>query len=332
MTRVCVFGAGAVGSLMASHLMRAGDAEVSLVARGEHLRAIQAHGLKRVSAEGEFVDRPVAATDQPGTLPPQDIVFVTLKAMAQSPCAADIANLLAPGGHAVFANNGIPWWWKHGLADAGPLPLLDPGGALWHRLGPQRSVGCVVQSANEITSPGVVLHRGNNGWLLSEPAGGASARVDATVDLMRRAGLNAEASKDIRRDVWAKLLRNVTSNPLCALTRLSIDRIADDPGLMDVASRAIDELVQIAKAHGSDIADHAQPTRESLRNGGGRAGTQVKGMKPSMLQDVLAGRPMEVEAILGQVQLLARETGTPSPVIDALLPLLRGLDRAIALT
>ncbi len=327
--QACVFGAGAIGSLLASHLMRAGGAEVSVVARGDHLRAIAAHGVKVVSPEGECVHRPAAATDRADTLPPQDIVFVTLKAMAQSPCAGQIAALLKPSGHAVFASNGIAWWWQHGLPGASASPLVDPGGALWRLLGPERALGCVVYSANELIAPGVVRHHGNNRWVLGEPAGAHSERLARTVDLMRRGGLGAEASLDIRGALWAKLLRNVTSNALCALTRLPIDGLAADADLMDMASRLIDEVVRIARAHGSDIAGQADPTRASLRLGGGRPGAPFTGVKPSMLQDVLAGRPIEVEAIVGQVQLLARETATPCPVIDAMLPLLRGLDRSL---
>lgn len=331
MTRVCIFGAGAVGSFMAAHLVRSGVAEVSVIARGEHLRAIRQDGIRLQSPQDSFEARPHAATDQPSTLPQQDIVFVTLKAMAQSPCAADIAGLLDAGGHAVFAGNGIPWWWKHGSPQPAPLPLIDAGGALWQQPGPARVLGCVIYSANELVAPGVVRNSGNNRWLLGEPAGGVSERLVRTVDLMKQAGLGAEVSNDIRRDFWAKLLRNITSNPLCALTRLPLDGMASEPGLMALAGRLLDEVTALAQANGCDIAAQATATRESLRHGGGSASAPFKGMKPSMLQDVLAGRPMEVEAILGQVQLLARESATPTPVLDMLLPLMRGLDRGIAL-
>jgi 2-dehydropantoate 2-reductase len=327
MTRVCVFGAGAVGSFVAGHLAYAGACEVSVVARGPQLRAVAEQGIRILTPTREIMGRPFAATDTPATLPLQDIVVVTLKAVAQSPCAADIAALLTPGGHAVFAGNGIPWWWKHGLPGVAPLPLVDPGSALWRTLGPERALGCVIYSANELVAPGVVRNAGNNRWLLGEPVGGLSERLQRTVDLFVRAGLGAEASLDIRGDVWAKLLRNVPANSICALTRLPVDALADDPALTDMASRAIDEVVAIARAHGTYISAQASATRESLRHGGGSATTPFTGVKPSMLQDVLAGHPLEVGAILGQVQQLARETHTPCPVLDVLLPLLRGLDQ-----
>lgn len=330
MKRVCIFGAGAIGSFLGVHLVNGGECEVSVVARGEHLRAIRRDGIRLESPQRALAGRPHAATDEPSSLPPQDIVFVTLKAMAQSPNAAAIAALLKPDGHAVFVGNGIPWWWKHGLAAPGPLPLVDADGALWHGLGAGRVVGCVVYSGNELVAPGVVRNSGNNRWLLGEPAGGDSERLQATIGLMARAGLGAEAAGDIRRELWAKLLRNVTSNPLCAITGLSIDRMAAQPGLMELAGRLLDEVTLVARSHGSDVADEATATRESLRYGGGRAAMPFVGMKPSMLQDVLAGRSLEVEAILGQVQVLAGETATPTPVLDVLLPLVRGLDAGIA--
>ncbi len=328
MTRVCVFGAGAVGSFVAGHLAHAGHCEVSVVARGPQLRAVVGQGIRIVSPKGEIIGQPFAATDQPSTLPPQDIVVVTLKTMAQSTCAADIAALLKPDGHAVFAGNGIPWWWKHGQPDAAPLFLVDRDAALWRILGPGRALGCVIYSANELVAPGVVRNSGNNRWLLGEPAGGTSERLQRTVDVMVRSGLGAEVSSDIRGDVWVKLLRNVPANSICALTRLSVDALAADPALMDMAGRAIDEVVKIARAHGTDIAEWADATRESLRHGGGNAAMPFTGMKPSMLQDVLADRALEVDAILGQVQQLAREMRTPCPVLDVLLPLLRGLNHS----
>ncbi len=328
--KVCVYGAGAVGSVVASRLMQAGQAEVSVVARGEHLRAIASQGLRLVTAQGESVDRPALATDRPRELPPQDIVFVTLKAMSQPACAADIAALIKPGGHAVFANNGIPWWWKHGRAGEAPLPLVDTGEALWNTVAPQRALACVIYSSSEITAPGVVLHRGNNRWLLGEPAGMTSARLDGTVALMRACGFAAEACADIRRAVWGKLLRNVPVNPICALTRLPIDGVAADAELAGMVLGLMDEVVRIAAAQGSDISGELEANRAWFANGGGREGAPLAGVRPSMLQDALAGRRIEVEAILGQVQLLARESGTPCPVLDGLVPLVRALDRGLA--
>jgi 2-dehydropantoate 2-reductase len=322
--RVCIFGAGAVGSVVAARVAAAREAEVSVIARGAHLRAIVERGLVLRSGGSEIAVRPAAATDKPADLPPQDIVFVTLKVMAQSANAAAIAALLAPQGVAVFVNNGIPWWWKAGQADAGPLPMVDADGAVWRHLGPVRALGCVVYSASELVVPGVVRHDGGNRWLLAEPTGAPGARLAQAVALMTRAGLSAEASPDLRREVWAKLLRNTSFNSLCALTRLPVDGLAADPALRAMAHALIDEVLQIAAAHGKPIAAEAAAAHSALRDG-----AALRGLRPSMLQDVLAGRPIEVEAIAGQVQQLARESATPCPALDAVVPLLRGLAHSL---
>lgn len=329
MTRVCVYGAGAVGSVVAARLAAALEAEVSVVARGAHLQAIAERGLVLRSGREELVARPAAATDTPARLPPQDLVFVTLKAMVQADHAAAIAALLAPGGAAVFMANGIPWWWQAGTPDAAPLPLVDAGGAVWRHVGPAQALGCVVYSASEVVAPGVVRHDGGNRWLLAEAAGGTSPRLGHAVALMCRAGLSAEASPDLRREVWAKLLRNTAFNTLCALTRLPVDGLEADPALLAMADALIDEVAAIAAAHGKDVAAEAAVAHVGARYGGGREGAALRGLRPSMLQDVLAGRPIEVEAIAGQVQQLAHASGTPCPTLDQLVPLLRGLARSL---
>ncbi|ANN69406.1 ketopantoate reductase family protein [Bordetella bronchialis] len=328
---VCVFGAGAIGGFMAARLAAAGQAKVSVIARGAHLAAVRQHGLRLLSTGGDVSARPAQAVDRPQDLPPQDIVFVTLKAYALPGAAAAIAGLLKPQGHAVFVTNGLTWWWKHGQANAGPLPLLDPDGALWNTLTPQRVLGCVVYAPNEVIEPGVIRHTGPNRWLLGEPDNSDSARLRATVALMRQAGLGAEASMDLRREVWTKLMRNAALNPLCALTRLPATELSRDPELLAIGDGIIAELVAIAAAHGSHVEGDAEEARAALRRGGPGGAAPAGGMRPSMLQDALAGRPTEVEAILGQLQAFAREAGIPCPHIDGVLPLMRGLDRSLRL-
>src|SRR3546814_843789 len=157
MKKICIFGAGAVGGYLAARLIRADRGhEVSVVARGAQLHSIVNDGLRLLDQDEDFVVRPHAATDRPRELPPQDIVFVTLKAHAQPAAASDIAALLGPTGVAVFMNNGIPWWWTYRASapDARPLPLLDPQAALWNSVQPARALGCVVYSANEVVQIG----------------------------------------------------------------------------------------------------------------------------------------------------------------------------------
>jgi 2-dehydropantoate 2-reductase len=327
---VCVFGAGAIGGFMAARLAGAGRANVSVVARGAHLAAIREHGLRLHSTAGDISARPTHAVDNPRDLPPQDIVFVTLKACALPANAAAIASLLKPGGHAVFVTNGITWWWKHGLSEPSHLPLLDPDRTLWDILTPQRVLGCVVYAPNEVVEPGVIRHSGMNRWILGEPDGSDSARLGATVELLNHAGLAAEASADLRREIWSKLMLNAALNPLCALTRLASNELSVDPELVALGDGIIQELVMTAAAHGSHVEAEAEKARAALRRGNAKpGGTAARGTRPSMLQDALAGRPTEVEAILGQLQAFAREANVPCPSIDAVLPIMRGLDRSL---
>lgn len=328
--RICVFGTGAVGGHLAAQLLKQKKHEVAVVARGEQLRAIKSYGLTLLTGQEQFTVRPHVATDQPSDLAEQDIVFVTLKSHAQPSAAKDIAGILSSTGVAVFANNGIPWWWPyrgHHLPSA-PLPLLDPEAALWHQVGPERALGCVIYSANEVVKPGIVRHTANNKWLLGEPDGSQSERLMHVVRVLCEAGLGAVAVTDIRNKIWTKLLRNAPLNSLCALTRLPVDGLSCDPQLLGLCGAVIDEIAAIAAADGVDLSDQVQVAKQAPRVGAGIDGSSASGIRPSMLQDALNGRAMEVEAILGQVQAFARASGTPSPVLDVLLPLVRGLDHA----
>ncbi len=325
-----MFGAGAVGGYLAARLLQAGRHEVSVLARGEQLRAIAADGLTLETPQERFTVRPHAVSDRAQDLAAQDVVFVTLKAHSQPAAAPDIAALLGASGTAVFVNNGIPWWWTYrgDHAGAAPLPLLDPDAALWTRVGPRRAIGCVVYSANEVVRPGVVRHSANNRWLLGEPDGTRPARLLAIVAMLRDAQLHAEPAADIRRTIWTKLLRNAPLNAVCALTRLPVDALARDPQLQALCDTVIDEIAAIAAAQGTDLGAELDTAKAAPRLGAALDGRAAGSIRPSMLQDVLQGRPMEVEAILGQVQLFARAARTPSPMLDLLLPLLRGLDRS----
>lgn len=335
--RVCVFGAGAVGGYLAAMLLRAGRHEVAVVARGAQRTAIAAQGLTLCSEGASFTVRPHAIVEQAAVLAPQDLVFVTTKAHAQPAAAADIAGLLGPGSVAVFVCNGIPWWWNYrgeggegGEGGAGqPLPLLDPEAALWTQVQPQRAIGCVVYSANEVLRPGVVRHMANNRWLLGEPDGSRSPRLAAVMALLCEVGLHAEATDDLRYDIWHKLLRNAPLNSVCALTRLPVGALAADPQLVALCHAVIDEVAAVAAAHGADVSAHVAAAKAAPEQGGAvqgsAAGTPIR---PSMLQDVLSGRPMELDPILGQVQAFARQAGLPCPAMDMLLPLLRGLERS----
>ncbi len=319
---VCVFGTGAVGGHIATRLLAAQADEVSVVARGAMLKAMRENGLTLRSGGKEITAKPAVATDDPSALPPQDVVLVTLKAHAVPGAAAAIARLLAPQGCAVFFLNGIPWWWRHGLPGAGgTLPLLDPEGALWAHVRPERALGCVVHSPNEMIAPGVIVHTGPNHFILGEPDGSSSARIENVVEMLKRGGIDARTSGDLRRDILQKLVNNASGNTLAALSRTDLAGLGADAGLCALSINVMHEALAVGAALGWDLR------REIDVEGLARRGKP--GQRPSMLQDVLHGRPIEVEALLGQVEAFAQEKKVPVPTIGVILPLLRGLDRSL---
>lgn len=323
--KVCVFGAGAVGGHAAARMIASGAAEVSVVARGPHLEAIRNRGFTLKTEGGEIKGRPAQAEDNASKLPAQDVVIVALKAHSQSAAAEDIARLLSPGGVALFGMNGIPWWWRHGRPNAGPLEIIDPGGALWRAVGPERALGAVVNSSNQVVEPGVIVHTGARRWTIGEPGGAASQRAQAVAALFNAAGMEGVVTNDIRREVWRKLMTNISGNPIAGLTRLTSGETRAVAGLDEVARKLIAEALQIAKAEGSDLADEITP--EGLMNPSrGRPGG-----KSSMLQDVEAGRALEVDALMTQVQDFARQHDIATPTIDTVRALLAGLDHALRL-
>ena len=321
--KVCVFGAGAIGSHVAARLCAANLADISVIARGRQLQAIRDNGLVLRSGDSEVRGKPRTVTDDPGSLPPQDILLIAIKAPTLPPLADTFARLLAKDGVAVFLLNGIPWWWNYGSKGAQTsLPLLDPDSRLWTGLR-ERSLGCVVYSPNELIEPGVVLHKGGNRFLIGEPNDSSTPRLRTALDLFNRSGLPAEAPSSLRTEVWRKLVSNASGNPMTALTRLGLYEIANDPDLRRMSIGLMHDTLTVAAATGSDLRSEIDVDKIA-----GRA-DKNRGPRPSMQQDVLLGRALEAEALLGQTQAFARELGVPVPTIDAVLPLLRGLDRGM---
>ena len=324
--KVCVFGAGAIGCHLAARLSAARHAEVSVVARGAQLEAIRKNGVLLKSGKEEIRGIPAAVTDDPSTLPKQDVVIVTLKAHAIPKLAQQIEQLLTPQGCAVFMLNGLTWWWPQGRPGSkGPLPLLDPEGALWSRLR-ERALGCVIFSPNEVVSPGVVVHMGANRFVIGEPSDEKTPRLQAIVDLFNKSGLTAEIPADLRAELWRKLMSNASTNTLAALTRLGHYELSTDPDVKQIGIRIMRETLAVAAALGWDLTKEIDPEKIASRATPGPSST------PSMLQDVLLGRALEAEAHLGQTQAFAREKGIATPTIDVILPLLRALDRALQRT
>jgi 2-dehydropantoate 2-reductase len=314
--RICIYGAGAVGGLLGARLARAG-CDVSLVARGPHLAAMQASGL-RLRAEGEdFVVHP-RCTSKPAELGPQDYVIVALKAHSVAAAVDDMAALLGPETAVVTAANGVPWWYFHGLE--GPwrdrrLESVDPGGRQWDVIGPQRAIGCVVYPACEIAEPGVVQHLANDKFTIGEPSGERTERARALCDALIAAGFKAPLRPQIRNEIWTKLWGNLCFNPISALTLATLEEIASDPGTRSVARAMMVE----AQAVGEKLGVHFPITVEQRID----AARQLGAHRTSMLQDLERGRPLEIDALVGAVQEMARLVAVPTPVLDTVLALVR---------
>ncbi len=319
--KLCIFGAGAIGGLMAAKLAaqreKGGDAEVTVIARGPHLAAMQARGLRLISGGRETVVRPrcVASAEEAG---PQDYVVVTLKAHSLPAAARQMQPLLGPGTAIVSAVNGIPWWYFHKLP--GPfegrrVESVDPGGVVSALLPPGRAIGCIVYPAAEVTEPGVIEHGYGDRFTLGEPDGGRSERASALAAALVGAGFKAPIRPKIRDELWVKLWGNMAFNPLSALTAATLDVITGDAELRAVCRRMMLEGQAVAEKLGVRFAIDVDK-----RIAGG---AEVGAHKTSMLQDLERGRPMEVDALLGSVVELAEMVEEPAPTCRTVLALLR---------
>ena len=230
--KICVFGAGAIGGYIGAELALAGEAEVTLIARGPHLAAMRENGLKLL-IEGEEKVAKVACTDDPAEAGPQDYVIVALKAHSVPGVVEAMQPLPGKDTAVVTAQNGVPWWYFYKLEgehENRRLESVEPGGTLWDRIGPERAIGCVVYPACEIAEPGVVKHISSNRFPLGEPSGEKTERLLALSKVMVSANLKAPVRPKIRDDIWVKLWGNLSFNPISALTGATLDRIVEDEG------------------------------------------------------------------------------------------------------
>jgi len=308
MTKICVFGAGAIGGYVGARLAMAGEADVSLVARGAHLAAMQAQGLTLKQAGETHAVRP-KVTDDPRELGHQDFIILTLKAHGVAGVIDQLMPLIGRDTAILFAQNGIPWWYFHGLG--GPLEgtrleSVDPGGTIWNRIGPERALGCVVWQAAEIEAPGVIAHHYGDRMPIGEPAGEKTARAALLSRLLTGAGIKSPVRPNLRNEIWLKLWGNLSFNPVSVLTEGTLAGLAADPGTRRVIATMMEEARRVGEALGVTFTVSAEERIDMA--------AKVGAHRTSMLQDVAAGRPTELNALLGVVIELAKlvQIDTPS--------------------
>lgn len=314
--KTCIVGAGAIGGWIGAHLAGAGH-PVSALARGATLQALRSHGW-RLHEAGTLRHAPVAAaSDDPAALGVHELVVIAVKGPALAEVATRLAPLIGDGTLVLPAMNGVPWWFGRGIAALGdgPLASVDPGGVVDAALPFDRVIGAVVHGAAGTAEPGVVEHRMGHGLIVGEPGGGLSARSERLARLLSDAGFDARVSADIRGDIWFKLWGNLTMNPVSAITGATVDRVLDDPLVRGFCSAAMREAAEIGRRIGCPIDAEPEDRHAVTR--------KLGAIRTSMLQDVVSGRPIELDAIVGAVQELGRRLGVATPNVDALFGLAR---------
>ena len=306
--RMCIFGAGAVGGLMAAWLSRSGH-QVSVVARGAQLDAIRRGGL-RVRSEGKTDVFRVKAEQDPKALGPQDYVLVTVKAQSLTDVAAAIGPLLGENTSIVTAMNGLPWWFKDMR-----LESLDPGGALSRAMPTERIVGCVIHLAASTPEPGLISHNMGTKLMIGEPGGRNTARTARLAEALNGAGFEAIATDAIEKEFWVKLLGNVSFNPVSALTVSTADRLIQNQEVKAYMVEIMREVLSIGRAVGVDAAIEPEARIDMAR--------VLGAFKTSMLQDLEAGKRLEIDGLLAGTLEVARKAGVRAPFTESLYGLIR---------
>jgi 2-dehydropantoate 2-reductase len=328
--RVCIYGAGAIGGWLGVKLAQAG-CELSVVARGATLKALQTHGLRLQSAPAapaaglsvgsgrtDLVSTPVRASAYPAELGVQDVVVVSVKAPAMAEVAKAIGPLIGPRTIVLTAMNGVPWWFFEGFggAHAGTrLKSIDPDGSIARAVPAHHIIGCVVHASCSVRSPGFVQHHFGNRLIVGEPSGEQTARVRQLAALLEKAGFETVLSEQIQKDAWYKLWGNMTVNPVSAITGATTDRILDDELVRGFIGRVMLEAKEIGARIGIPIDQQPEDRHQVTR--------KLGAFKTSMLQDVEAGKVVELDALVTVVKELGELTGVATPFTDALLGLAR---------
>ncbi len=314
--KICIFGAGAVGGFIGAQLAHAGY-EVSAVARGATLEALREYGL-RLESNGVIFAEKVRATDNPAELGVQDLVVVAVKATAMVQVAQRIAPLIGPETIIMTAMNGVPWWFFDGFGGAYTgtrLSAVDPDGSIAASIPSYNVVGSVVHGSFSLNAPGFVRHGFGKRLIIGEPDGSESERVRNLAQLLATAGLEIEISRCIQSDIWFKLWGNMTMNPVSAITGATCDRILDDPLVKGFCLDIMAEAARIGAKIGCPITQSGEERNAVTR--------KLGAFKTSMLQDVEAGRAVELDALVAAVREIGQLVGENTPNIDALLGLAR---------
>ena len=310
--KICIYGAGAIGGLLGAELALAGS-DVTLIARGPHLEAMQNDGLRLIK-DGESLTANPLATDNPAEAGPQDYVIITLKAHSVPGIVEDIQPLLGPDTAVVWGVNGVPWWYFYNLDGKYRdlrLETVDPGGKQWDRIGPDRIIGCIVYPAAEVIEPGIVKHIEGARFSLGEPGGEKTERVQSLARELVQAGLRAPVRPRIRDELWVKLWGNLSLNPMSVLTGATLEELCANPKTRATIRAMMVEAQEIGEKLGVKFAVDVDKRID---------GAQAVGAhKTSMLQDLERGRPMEIDALVGAVAEMGRLIDTPTPTIDDIL-------------
>lgn len=314
--KIAVFGAGAIGGYLAARLARAGE-DVTLIARGAKFEAVRRNGLRLISDGGEITAHPACVAD-PAEAGVQDYVIVATKAHSMPAIAARLAPMLGPETAVVPAVNGVPWWFFHRLGgqwEGRRLESVDPGGAQWTHIGPERVIGCVVYPAAEVAAPGVVRHIALDRVPIGEPGGARSERAARLSAAMIRAGMKAPVRPRIRDEIWIKIWGNAAFNPVSLLTGATLGEIAGDPEVRAIVRAAMVEIEEMGKRLSLRLSIGVDRRLE----GAGAIGAH----KTSTLQDLEAGRAVELEPLIGAPIEIARAIGLATPTLDMIYALAR---------
>ena len=314
--RICIYGAGAIGAWLGAQMSLSGE-DVTLIARGPHLNAMKKNGIKVLINEQEITAFPKCVQDSRDA-GPQDYVFISVKSYSLNEIIQNINHLFDKNTTVITGINGIPWWYFYKLK--GPyenhnLKAIDPDGKIWKTIDPKRAIGCVVYPAAEIMSPGIIKHIEGDRFILGEPDGEKTDRVNIFCNALQKSGFTSRVRTNIRDDIWVKLWGNLCFNPISVLTQATLDLVAGEEGTANICRLMMQESQEIGEKLGINFRVDIERRL--------RGGAEVGSHKTSMLQDLESKKPMEIDALITSVKELGELVKVPTPTIDIILALIQ---------